>query len=78
MKRFPKRSLFLTILILVFLVCPFISIAQPEAGCTPDNYRWDGKEWIYCPFDNGLFALLGVAVLYGIKKVKDVKKVTSD
>jgi len=77
MKRFPKRRLFQTILFLVFLVCPFFSIADggPQPGCSPDNYRWNGTEWVYCPFDNGIYALLAVAVLYGIKKVKDSGKV---
>jgi hypothetical protein len=81
MKRFLKHNLFLIILILVFLVSPFISNAGDfgdgnpgDPGCNPYGYRWDGTQWILCPIDDGLYVLLGIGVLYGIKKVRDQKK----
>ena len=84
MKRFPKGNLFSIILILIFLVSPFISNADPgdfgdgnpgDPGCNPYGYRWDGTQWILCPIDDGLYVLLGIGVLYGIKKVRDQKKI---
>jgi hypothetical protein len=77
MKRFPKRSLFLFILILVFLISPFISMAQDpgDPGCNPYGYRRDENgNWVLCPIDDGVYALLGIGVLYGIKKIKDSRK----
>ena len=75
MKRLSKQRLLLTILFLVFFACPLMSVAQPEPGCTPDNYRWTGTEWVYCPIDNGVYILFAFAVIYGIKKGREKKVV---
>jgi hypothetical protein len=40
----------------------------PDPGCNPD---YD------CPIDNGLIALIVVGVGYGLKKIRDQRKVTS-
>jgi hypothetical protein len=83
MKRFSKRNLFL-ILIFLFLVLPFGSMAQVsgdpgDPGCNPYGYRRDENgNWVLCPIDDGIYALLGIGVLYGIKKVKDSRKQTAE
>ena len=47
-----------------------------DPACDPKcNCRADGS---YCPIDSNLYILLGIAVLYGFKKVKDGKKPASD
>ena len=79
MKRFPKGNLFLIILIFVFLISPFPSMAGDgdigNPGCNPYGYRRDENgHWVICPIDDGVYALLGIGVLYGIKKVKDSRK----
>jgi len=79
MKRFSRRNLFLFILTLVFLISPFISLADPgdpgDPGCNPYGYRRDENgNWVLCPIDDGVYVLLGIGVLYGIKKVKNSRK----
>ena len=55
---------------MVFFI-PVISFAQ-EPGCDPGcNCRADGS---ICPVDNGVWVLLCIGVLYGIKKIRDARR----
>ena len=64
----------LAILMFLLSCLPSFVHAQTEPGdpyCDPlCNCRKDGS---VCPIDNGVYVLLALGVLYGIKKVKDAR-----
>jgi hypothetical protein len=78
MKRFLKHKLFFNFLI-AFLIClPTLGLAQTNPGCDPDNMRCGNPPYctfrVWCPIDNGVYLLLGIGVLYGIKVIRDQKR----
>jgi len=73
MKKVRKSILLLTILMFLLSCLPsFVHAQSPgDPYCDPlCNCRKDGS---VCPIDNGVYALLALGVLYGIKKVKDAR-----
>ena len=61
-----------SILMVIFICFPTLVHADTDPGCDPQcNCRADGS---ICPIDGGLFALLAVGVIYGIKKVRDSRR----
>ena len=59
------------ILIITLLCTPVLIYAQ-DPGCDPScNCRAD---YSICPIDNGVWVLLFIGVLYGIKKIRDARK----
>ena len=62
------------ILIITLLCTPVLIYAQfgDDPGCDPMcNCR---KDHSICPIDNGVWVLLFIGVLYGIKKIRDARK----
>ena len=61
------------ILIFTLLCTPVLIYAQGgDPGCDPScNCREDHS---ICPIDNGVWVLLFIGVLYGIKKIRDARK----
>jgi len=43
---------------------------DPQCNCRPDHS--------ICPIDSYLYVLLGIGLLYGIKKVRDQKKIIEE
>lgn len=79
MKKSYWPLAYLALLLFIFLLLPSLIHAQgpgdpgggglPDPGCNPDDE--------YCPIDSGLIALIAVGVGYGIKKIRDQRKVES-
>ncbi|MGN6532310.1 MAG: PID-CTERM protein-sorting domain-containing protein [Ginsengibacter sp.] len=67
MKRLPTYIFALIFLIILFIGLPQLLHAQPGGGCDPLDPK--------CPIDGGLTALLVLGAGYGIKKVRDARKV---
>lgn len=65
MKKSYKPLAYLFLLMLIFILLPELTHAQPNPDCPPDDV---------CPIDGGLVALLAVGVGYGIKKIWCNKK----
>jgi len=65
MKKSYKPLAYLFLLMLIFILLPELTHAQPNPDCPPDDV---------CPIDGGLVALLTVGVGYGIKKIWYNKK----
>lgn len=68
MKKSYKPLAYLFLLMLVFVLLPELTHAQPGGGCPPDEV---------CPIDGGLVALIAIGVGYGIKKIRYYKKTES-
>ncbi len=77
MKKSYWPFVYLALLLFIFLLLPGLIHAQgpsdpagggPDPGCDPD---------VICPIDSGLITLIAVGVAYGIKKIRDQKKVES-
>lgn len=66
MKKSYWPLTYLILLLFVFLLLPGLTQAQPNPECGPDNP---------CPIDSGLVALIAVGIGYGIKKIRDQRKV---
>lgn len=78
MKLLPKGVTIIISFVLFFILFPTLIRAQcPDAGfdpgCDPQTcLRDDGS---YCPIDSGVYFLLAIGAIYGIKKVRDAKLV---
>jgi hypothetical protein len=71
MKKIRKWLLKVSITGVVFFI-PVITFAQGEPGCDPGcSCRLDHS---FCPIDNGVWVLLSIGILYGIKKIRDARK----
>lgn len=75
MKRF-----ILCISLIFLLFSPLLLAAQSgsdpsDPWCSPFGTRADGTP---CPIDSYLYLLLGIGILYGIKKVKESRKSSSN
>jgi hypothetical protein len=70
-----NRNFLKTLSLLIFILCctPVFLYAQGgDPGCDPlCNCRADQS---ICPIDNGVWVLLIIGVLYGIKKIRDARK----
>ncbi|MEP6627711.1 MAG: hypothetical protein ABJA32_06990 [Ginsengibacter sp.] len=81
MKRLPTGMILFIFFILVFVFLPGLIHAQPydacaglpDPGCDPQ----DTSPTCICPIDGGLSALIAVGVGYGIKKVRDNRKLST-
>jgi hypothetical protein len=79
MKQLRVRNYILSFILVILISVPAMTEAQcPDAafdpGCDPVTCtRADGS---YCPIDSNLYLLLAAGVLYGLKKVRDQKKIT--
>lgn len=70
-----KWILMYSILIVVLIILPTLIYAQGDPACDPlCNCRPDRS---ICPIDSYLYFLLGIGVLYGIKKVRAARKIES-
>ena len=67
MKRFNHLFLPICLLVICFLFLPTLLHADPGDPCNDPALK-------PCPIDGGLIALLAVGVVYGIKKVWQVRK----
>ncbi len=67
MKRFFTSIFNFIFLMILFVGLPQLLHAQPGGGCDPLDPK--------CPIDGGLTALLILGAGYGIKKVRDARKV---
>lgn len=86
MKRILKKTFLVSFFIFFITFLPSILNAQGsfdggggspnDPACDPQcNCRDDGHGgYIICPIDSNLYILLGIGVLYGIKKITDQKK----
>jgi len=71
MKKIQKWFITVSIICLVFFI-PVLVHAQGDPYCDPlCNCRADRS---ICPIDNGVWILLLIGVLYGIKKIRDARK----
>jgi hypothetical protein len=74
MTKFSKIFLLYTVAMIVLTVLPFLSFAQSigNPGCDPKcNCR---KDFSVCPIDSGVWILLAIGIVYGLKKIWDVRK----
>ncbi len=70
MKLIQKPLVLFSIIFLLFF-SPSLHAQVGDPGCDPEcNCRSDGS---YCPIDNGVWILLSVGVLYGLKKIKSAR-----
>ena len=71
MKKIRKWLLKVSIICLVFFI-PVITFAQGEPGCDPSCFC--RADFSVCPIDNGVWVLLSIGILYGLKKIRDARK----
>jgi len=75
MKKSYWPFVYLLLPLFIFLLLPNLVHAQPggppNPNCNPD------VPLELCPIDSGLIALIAIGIAYGIKKIRDQKKVES-
>jgi len=81
MKQLRVRNYIFSFILVILISFPAITKAQcPDTGFDPgcDPITCTRADGSYCPIDSNLYLLLAAGVLYGLKKVRDQKKVTAD
>jgi hypothetical protein len=88
MKGKSITKLIVSFFIFFILFLPFFVMGQgggpggPGTGqdpaCDPQCNCYPEPPYAPCPIDSYLYILLGIGVLYGIKKVRDEKKTASN
>lgn len=81
MKRLSTGMILFVFFLLLFMCLPGLIHAQPYDACAglpdPGCDPFDTSQNCICPIDGGLSALIAVGVGYGVKKVRDFRKLNS-
>ena len=68
MRKILKSLLVLAVFMIILICLPVIAHAQPsDPNCDPLDPS--------CPIDGGLSILLAAGVGYGVKKIRDARKI---